>query len=248
MKTILINADDFGLNSSCTEAICEAFEKNLITDTTLVANGEAFQKALNAIKQYDLYSKVGIHFNLTEGMPLTEEIRKLDFFVNSGRFHGEVNRIRPLSKAEKNAVYEELTAQAKRLKAAGVKISHADSHHHIHTSLFIAPIVVRVCKEQKINKIRLHRNIGSISFLKRITKKIFNAWIVLKGFKTVKYFGSMEDVELTGIMDNLEIMVHPEYNARGELIDKTDVKAGVAMGLSLKKFDDNYKLKGYSDL
>lgn len=248
MKTILINADDFGLNSSCTEAICEAFDKKLITDTTLVANGEAFQEALDAIEQYDLHRKIGIHFNLTEGVPLTEEIRKFDSFANNGCFHGKVNRIRPLSKAEKKAVYEELTAQAKRLKAAGVNISHADSHHHIHTGLFIAPIAVRVCKEQKIKKIRLHRNIGSISFPKRIIKKLFNVWIALKGFKTVKYFGSMEDVELTGIMDNLEIMVHPEYNARGELIDKTDVETGVAAGPFLKRLDGNYKLKGYSEL
>lgn len=248
MKTILINADDFGLNSSCTEAICEAFDKELITDTTMVANGEAFQKALDAIEQHDLHNKIGIHFNLTEGMPLTEEIRKLESFADDGYFHGKINRIRPLSKVEKKAVYEELTAQAKRLKSVGVKISHADSHHHIHTGLFIAPIVVRVCKEQKIKKIRLHRNIGSISFLKRIIKKIFNVWIGLNGFKTVKYFGSMEDVELTGIMDNLEIMVHPEYNFKRELIDKTNVENGIADGSLLKKLGGNYKLKGYSDL
>ena len=38
---VIINADDFGQTESCTRAIYEAFQKGLITDTTMVANGEA---------------------------------------------------------------------------------------------------------------------------------------------------------------------------------------------------------------
>lgn len=36
----IINADDFGQTESCTRAIYEAFQKGLITDTTMVANGK----------------------------------------------------------------------------------------------------------------------------------------------------------------------------------------------------------------
>ena len=68
------------------------------------------------------------------------------------------------------------------------------------------------------------------------------------GFKTVKYFGSMEDVENIGIKDQLEIMVHPEYNKNGQLIDKTDEKNGQAIGKILRRQKGNYILKGYSDL
>jgi predicted glycoside hydrolase/deacetylase ChbG (UPF0249 family) len=46
MIKVIINADDFGLNSLCTAAICQAFEQGLITDTTMVANGEAVEAAV----------------------------------------------------------------------------------------------------------------------------------------------------------------------------------------------------------
>ena len=34
----IINADDFGLSESATNAITEAFRKGLISDTTMLAN------------------------------------------------------------------------------------------------------------------------------------------------------------------------------------------------------------------
>ena len=78
MIVIRINADDFGLNSSCTKAICEAFEKKLITDTTMVANGKNFDEAVVSIKREKMDGKIGIHFNLTEGSPITSKIKDCD--------------------------------------------------------------------------------------------------------------------------------------------------------------------------
>lgn len=248
MCKVIINADDFGLNCSCTKAICQAFEEGLITDTTMVANGEAFDEALAAIEKYGLQSKAGIHFNLTECKPITEEIQKSPSFVNDGAFHGKINRTKSLSKEEESAVYKEFSAQIERLEAAGIKVTHADSHHHIHTCPFIAPIFFRVCKEHNITKIRLHRNIGDIPFYKKIVKKAYNNRLRREGFKTTEYFGSMEDIRRAGLMDNLEIMVHPEYDKNGVLIDKVDEVDGNAAGEKLVLPSGDYLLRGYKDL
>ena len=150
MIKMIINADDFGLNQQCTKAICEAWMNRLITDTTMIANGTCFDYAINEAKSKELFNNIGIHFNLTEGIPLTEKIRGLDAFVQNGAFHGKINRKRRLSGEEKLAVYEELSAQTKRLIEAGISITHADSHHHIHTAIYITPIVIQVCKEYGI--------------------------------------------------------------------------------------------------
>lgn len=48
---IIINADDFGQTESCTKAIYEAFESGLITDTTMVANGDAMELAFALASQ-----------------------------------------------------------------------------------------------------------------------------------------------------------------------------------------------------
>jgi hypothetical protein len=248
MKKVTINADDFGLNSSCTAAICQAFEQGLITDTTMVANGEAFEAAVGDIEKYHIENKIGIHFNLTEGKPLTTAITQCPTFVSDGQFHGHIDRLKSLSKAEKKAVYEEFTAQIKRLETAGIKVIHADSHHHIHTGIFIAPIFARVCKEHGISKVRLHRNIGTIPTYKKWIKAIYNKWLRNKGFTTTEFFGSMEDVEKVGVCDNLEIMVHPEFDPQGVLIDKIDEVDGGAVGKELARPAGEYHLRGYKDL
>lgn len=248
MKQIIVNADDFGLTDTCTEAIVTAFDKGLITDTTMVANGTAFELAINKIQTHHLQEKIGVHFNLTECEPLTDDIKKYKTFVSDGLFHGKINRLKPLSGEEKKAVYDELSAQIQKLEDTGLIVTHADSHHHIHTGVFIAPIFAKVCKEHNIKKVRLHRNIGSISLIKRTVKKLFNFWLGLNGFITTKFFGSMEDINLCGLVDNLEIMVHPEYDKAGNLIDKVDEKNGNAIGEKLVLPHGDYLLKGYRNL
>ncbi len=246
MNRIVVNADDFGLTQSCTGAIIEAFRKNYITDTTMLANGEAVDLAVKyAVAEFD--GKVGIHFNLTEGKPLTESIASFSEFCENGIFHGHINRYKPLSGKAKKAVYEELSAQANKIQAAGINISHADSHHHIHTAPFIAPIVFRVCKEYGIRKIRLHRNIGAISGYKKLMKKAYNKKL-RKQIVSTDYFGSLEDAK-AGLPDGIvEIMVHPDFDDIGNLIDREGAeRKGVPLS-NIEKIIEGNVLTSYKEL
>lgn len=219
MTRIIINADDFGLNMSCTEAVAEGFRSGLITDATMIANGNAFAEAAR-LGVNEFSGKVGIHFNLTEGEPLSSTIKSMPSFCINGVFHGKVDRTKWLSKHERRAVYEELTAQCLKVKEAGIDITHADSHHHIHTCIFIAPIVLRVCHENGIKVVRLHRNLGEISVHKRLVKYIFNS-ILRKSFATTDYMGGAEDINLNELKKGtVEIMVHPIFDSKGKIIDK----------------------------
>lgn len=244
MLQLIINADDFGLNKSCTEAIAQSFRQGLITDATMVANGEAFDEAARmAVREFD--EKVGIHFNLTEGTPLTDGIKHLPAFCDKGVFHGRVSRLKHLSDQECKAVYDELSAQCIRLCEAGVNLVHADSHHHIHTAIFIAPIVMRVCKENGIDKIRLHRNLGDISFSKRAIKGIYN-FLLRQIFKSTDLMGSADDIEISRIPSGIvEIMVHPDFDRNGNLIDR---KGDGGSPMSTIKYWDTANKISYSDL
>ena len=55
----------------------------------------------------------------------------------------------------KKAVYNELKSQIQKVLNDGIKISHFDSHEHIHHSPWIFKIITELGKEFKINKIRL---------------------------------------------------------------------------------------------
>lgn len=245
----IINADDFGLSQSVNLAITEAFDKRLISSTTMLANGERFDTAAGLAKENGFGSRIGIHFNLTKGEPLTRDIKMCAAFCENGIFHHRNNRLKPLNRAEKLAVYKELCAQVEKIRAAGFEIDHADSHHHIHTAVFVAPIVFDVCKQFGIDKIRLHRNIGDIPFHKKAVKGIYNKTLRKKGFKTTDYFGGLADVCNT-VPENLEIMVHPDYDKDGSLIDRRGMKEGKPYGVPLYSVADRFgvQLVSYGDL
>ena len=250
MSYIIINADDFGLNEHCSKAIAQAFREGLITDTTMMATGEYFDEAVELAKEQGFIDKIGIHLNITEGEPLTEDIKSCPRFVTDGRFNKQYNRTKPLTKEEKSAIYQELTAQMEKIQNAGIQITHADSHHHIHTGIFIAPIVAKVCKEHGITKMRLHRNLGKINAIKRFVKKKYNRWLRKQSFITTDYFAYIMDIKNTDIPDNTEIMVHPDLDRNGVLIDRHGMEAGFPIGDKLPdlRSERNVTLKGYAAL
>ncbi|MDO4305296.1 MAG: ChbG/HpnK family deacetylase [Eubacteriales bacterium] len=222
---MIINADDFGQTESCTRAIFEAFEKRMITDVTMVANGEALDTAFELIRNHPaIRDRVGIHFILTEGIPLTETMKKNSKFVTDGRFNSyfknKRNYVKRLSRRDKKDIYEELTAQIDFLLSKGILISHADSHHHVHNNWQLASIIFRVCREHSITRIRIHRNVDRKSLFWNIFYAfLYNSRLGVNGFSHTDYFGAAGEYEYMreGIS---EIMVHPDYDSEGKLVDR----------------------------
>lgn len=235
---LIINGDDFGLNESCSLAIAEAMQRGLIDRTTMTANGEYFEKAAIIANFLCFTDRVGVHFNLTEGRPLTEEIAEIPDFVTEGRFNKKYLRDpRPLSEKEQAAVFGELSAQAERIKSMDIPLTHADSHHYIHTFVHIAPIVARVCAEQEITSIRINRTFDSPKRPRITEGRASNSLWRERGFETTAHFGRLSDIRGIEPPDDLEIMVHPDYNKRRELIDRTGVEDGFPVGEPLSDID-----------
>lgn len=233
---LIINADDYGLTESCSKAIAEAFEKGLISSTTACANGAYIEKGISLAKAKDFADKIGIHINLTEGKPLTDGIAQDSFFCENGLFHGHIDRLKKPTSAQLEEIKQEVTAQVERLLSLGYTISHADSHHHIHTCVYFEDIIKDVLFSFGIKKIRLHRNVGKIPVYKRIVKNWYNKKLRKQGFTTCRYFGGLEDFRLHGSKANkgvCEIMVHPDYNTKGVLIDRVLEENGERFGDSL---------------
>ena len=236
MTDIIVNADDFGLNEHCSKAIAEAFARGFISSTTAMANGEYIEEAIGLATRGGFLDSIGVHLVLTEGEPLTERIKKDPFFCRDERFHGEINRYTPLSKAQKDEIKEELSAQIEKLQKIGFSLDHADSHHHIHTGIFLFSPIKKVLLAHGIKKVRLHRNFGDISFLKRVVKRFYNGSLRRSGFITTEKMGSFEDLAKypeTAEKFVCEIMVHPDFNEKGEIVDRVDYEDAVAVGEKL---------------
>ncbi len=228
----MINGDDFGMTESCTRAICLALKKGLITHTTMLANGGCFEQAVVLAREQGFAEKIGWHINLTEGKPLTDVMSRCPLFVRGGLFHkAYLNNPRTLTPDEQNAVIEELTAQANRLRDSGISIRHADSHHYIHTYQFIAPLVAQVCHSFGVAQIRLNR-----TFQPTVTEgRVDNAFWREQGFATTKQFGRPSDFPDGDYPDDAEILVHPDFDKDGNLIDRRGMENGIPYGERLRK-------------
>ena len=229
MTNIFINADDFGLKPSVNKAIIELLDKGLINSTTLMANMPGFSEAVELAHQHNLLDKIGIHLVLTEGTPLTEEIKSLSFLFNGEDRYRKIRyRLILFSRRYRKLIYNEFAAQIEMLQKNNIPITHIDTHHHIHEVFTITKIILELRKKYNIPSIRILNNLEkSTKIYKRLYRHFINYYIKSKKANYSDLFGNRSDfIEIlnnrpsTITKRSIEVMVHPDYNDEGEIIDK----------------------------
>jgi chitin disaccharide deacetylase len=155
-RLLIINADDFGLSEGVNRAIAEAHKNGILTSTTLMTNMPLAEEAVKIAKQLPSLG-VGIHLNLTQGQPLSNE-PVVSLLVNAdGEFYlsaGAIARKSLVSSQFRAAIKAELAAQIQWAIDKGLKPTHLDSHNHIHSFPSIYPIVCSLAKQYNISAIR----------------------------------------------------------------------------------------------
>lgn len=229
MKKIIINADDFGLKSSVNQAIVESFQKEFINSTTIMANMPGFEEAVELAFKHKINDKIGIHLNL-EGILLTSNILSTNLFEKKNIFKFKDKRLNLffISKNENNLIFKEFAAQIEKVKKVGIQITHIDTHHHIHEIWPLTPIIMSLLKDYNIPKMRILNNMNQSSrFYKTTYRRFVNKNIMFNNVNFSDFFGNQLEV-MPLLKKNpslfhdkqIEIMVHPDYNHKGELIDK----------------------------
>lgn len=221
---IIINADDFGLNACVNDRILELLSFRRITSVSLIANAPAIEDAVKRLPKGTGYS-VGVHLNLTEFRPLTppEEFGDLGSLLDEkGSFLGEESlREKKITLQLREEIYKELALQVERVISLGVKVSHFDSHNHVHTIPALFSVVKRLQRHFSIRKVRTTWNIRppaqqapvSIVFKKRLWDLALRTYfhtITTSGFTS---FAMFYDLAKTTVLDHdsIELMVHPGH-------------------------------------
>jgi hopanoid biosynthesis associated protein HpnK len=144
VRRLIVNADDLGLTQGVNRAIVEAHCHGVVTSSTLMANGEAFDDAVERAKSTSAMS-VGCHVVLVDGIPVRRVPQTptlSDKKFPDGRFYQSLNSFALraiLGRIDADEIESEVTAQIRKLQAAGVAVSHLDTHKHTH----IFPQVLR---------------------------------------------------------------------------------------------------------
>ncbi len=132
-----IAVDDYGLHPNIDKAICTLAERGTVHKVSIMANAAYDPEPLPD------HIETGLHIDLTTsyslgGKPLT-----------SSPFH--LLRSRHLSLAE---IEDRMTAQLHHLTARGFKITHIDTHQHIHLIPTILQAVKNTATAHGISNIR----------------------------------------------------------------------------------------------
>jgi chitin disaccharide deacetylase len=156
MKRLIVNADDFGLTKRVSEAIVEAHRHGIVTSTTLMANGAAFDAATALSRQMPRLG-IGVHLNLSEGMPVSPAPRIPSLLSAHGRLHltpGRLWKAIAMRRVSLADVETELRAQIAKIQSAGILPTHFDGHKHVHILPRISDIVVRLAQEFSVPSVR----------------------------------------------------------------------------------------------
>ncbi len=144
MIRLIVNGDDWGLCPQVNLGVVRAHREGILTSTSLLANGAAWEQACQLSRTCPRLS-VGLHLNLTWGAPVLPAAEVASLVDQHGRFYSKWVFIR---RALFGAVHvkemaAEAQAQLQRVQSAGVTLSHLDSHHHVHC----LPTVGRLMEE-----------------------------------------------------------------------------------------------------
>lgn len=164
MKRLIINADDFGLTSGVNRAIAECYTQGVVTSTTLMASSTAFPEAASLADRFSAKDdsrqplSVGCHVMLVDGEPLTPAAKVSSLLVpGTTRFRqgvAEFARAALTGKIDPEQVYAEACAQFSALRAAGIRISHFDTHKHTHMFPNVLRPLLRAAREFGIRAVR----------------------------------------------------------------------------------------------
>jgi len=154
-KKFVLNADDFGMSTAFNTAILEGYQAGILKSTSLVANGNAFDEAVNKIIPQAPDLGVGVHLNIIEGKSLTKDLRELtDVNGNFNLSYGQMILKSYFNKEYLKQLETEFRAQIEKIKNAGVNISHIDSHVHTHAIPPMFKLVCKLAEEYGIKQIR----------------------------------------------------------------------------------------------
>ncbi len=128
MKSLIVNADDFGLTTGVSRGILEAHHRGIVTSTTLLVNRPIAAELLAELKASAL--GVGLHLNLTHGIPISPPGEVPSLVDGAGKLVRDSRQVAAAAKPEEAAL--ELRAQvAMFVRLMERTPTHLDSHHHV---------------------------------------------------------------------------------------------------------------------
>lgn len=213
---VIINADDLGRTKEVNRETFDLVAHRKVTSVSIIAGGRCVGEVAQAYGHFPRCS-FGVHLYITDFAPLTQSQHLDRYLTEDGVFFNDARRYE-YSMNLKKSILREWLAQVAYIRSMGIKVSHLDSHHHIHTFPPLFMVLKQLQKETGIVRVRLslncyaHQAKKSLLFKKWIYNtllRIYVRTVTTSRFTSFGQFHRMLSLGSIPQMRSIELMVHP---------------------------------------
>ncbi|WP_242161723.1 chitin disaccharide deacetylase [Bacillus cereus group sp. BfR-BA-01522] len=199
MIQLIVNADDFDLSEGTNYGIIHGHINGIVNSTTMMMNMPAVEHAVRLANEYPSLG-VGVHLVLTAGKPLLTNVPSL-VDEKTGLFHKQ--SIVREEKFNPKEVEREWTAQIEKFLSFGLRFTHLDSHHHIHSLPLLHDVMKRLAAKYNVPVRRCEGERAVFPFSDVFFCDFYSAGVQKDYFLKLK--------ERVKDEQTVEVMVHPAY-------------------------------------
>lgn len=219
MTKLIVNADDFGLSEGVNYGIISAYKNGIVKSTTVMVNMPGFQHGLTLLSENKGLG-CGVHMTLSLNKPILSTHKTI--VDENGNFYRRITNELIREKFDLDEVYSEFCAQINKAMESGIKVSHLDSHHHVHTLTELKPVIEKIVKKYELPIRGGFEEVLDYNKVIPMIDSFYNDNVCENYFEN-----NIEKIKEYGIVD---IMSHPAF------IDKTLFNA---TSYSMKRMDEH---------
>lgn len=240
MRRLIVNADDFGLTPGVNRGIIELHASGLVTSTSLMARAAATDEAIRLARSAPLLG-VGCHVVMVDGEPVLPPAQ-IPTVVDpkTGSFHVSLTAFLTrlfTGRIRAEELEAEAAAQIAALQSRGLRLTHIDTHKHLHVFPQVLRPLLRAARAAGIHAIRHPfepawavrgaakapwtrvAELSALRWLEPRSRKI----LIDEGFRTtdgtiaMAGTGTLDPTTLRSLLKQLpagtwELVTHPGYN------------------------------------
>ncbi|WP_448205964.1 hopanoid biosynthesis-associated protein HpnK [Azospirillum sp. sgz302134] len=221
LRTLIVTADDFGLDPAVNEAVEQAHRTGILTAASLMVAGPAASQAVALARRMPTLG-VGLHLALVDAVAALPPGEIPNLVDAEGRFSdrqalaGVSYFFRP---SVRRQLASEIRAQFRAFAATGLPLDHVDAHKHMHLHPTVGRLLVEIGREFGLKAVRIPDEPGHPAFL--------SPWIALlrrqarrAGLSTpdrvygIQWTGAMTEDRVSALLRSLppgvtELYAHP---------------------------------------
>lgn len=156
MKTLIVTADDFGVDVAVNEAIERGHREGILTAASLMVGGKAAADAVERARHMPTLG-VGLHLVLVEGRPTLPPEQVSRLINSSGHFRTDMVRAAvamTFNPTARHQLAAEIEAQFAAFAATGLPLDHVNAHKHFHLHPVIASLMLKIGKRYGLKAAR----------------------------------------------------------------------------------------------